>query len=97
MAGNTSRIMYVECKASGDHRGGAKICRVTFSKSGSTLYSGGRVLKRNKGGGVQGNYFDANSGLEYWVSGPKKNGKDRHWVGGGPVRIAPDVVDEVLA
>ncbi len=94
MARKKSRIMYVECKASEDHRGGARICRVTFSQSGHTIYSGGRVLRRIKRGGVYGNYEDANTGLEYWVSGPKRNGEDRHWAGGGPVRVDPDVVDE---
>jgi hypothetical protein len=33
-------------------------------------------------------------GIEYWVSGPKKNGRDRHWAGSGPVTIEADVVDE---
>ena len=41
-----------------------------------------------------GNYIDMTTGLEYWVSGPKRNGEDRHWAGGGAVRIESDVVDE---
>jgi|SRR6478672_12209420 hypothetical protein len=87
------RIMYVECKASGD-RGRARICRVRFSKSGRTLYLGGLELQSCRGSGIRGNYFDAKTGIEYWVSGPKKTGEDRHWAGGGVVRIDADVVDE---
>ncbi len=93
MAGAT-RIMYVECKAGKGHRGRARICRVRMSKSGRTLYVGGLVLQSQRGGGVYGNYFDTTTGFEYWVSGPKKNGQDRHWAGGGDVRIDQDVVDE---
>lgn len=88
-----TRIMYVECKANGD-RGVARICRVRLSKTGRTLYVGGLKLQSCRGSGIQGNYFDTETGIEYWVSGPKKNGQDRHWAGGGVVRIDPDVVDE---
>lgn len=91
---SATRIMYVECKASGDHRGRARICRVRLSKSGRTIYLGGLVLQSQRGGGVFGNYVDSKTGLEYWVSSPKKNGEDRHWAGGGDVRIEQSVVDE---
>jgi hypothetical protein len=94
MKGPETRIMYVECKASGNHRGRARICRVRLSKTGRTLYLGGLVLRSQKGQGIMGNYRDVNTGFEYWVSGPKKNGKDRHWAGGGEIRIDADVVDE---
>ena len=39
-------------------------------------------------------YFDVKTGEEYWISGPKKNGQDRHWAGSGPVEIDPDVAEE---
>jgi hypothetical protein len=88
------RIMYIECKTGREDRGGARVGRVSFSKTGRTIYYHGLVLRSLRGSGVSGNYKDVNTGLEYWVSGPKKNGKDRHWAGGGPVRIDPDVADE---
>jgi hypothetical protein len=91
---DATRIMYVECKASGDHRGRARICRVRFSKTGRTIYLGGLKPQSQRGRGIYGNYIDIQTGLEYWVSGPKRNGQDRHWIGGGPVRIEADVVDE---
>jgi hypothetical protein len=90
----TTRIMYVECGASFDHRGRARICRVRFSKTGKTIYLGGLKLQSQRGAGIMGNYADTTTGIEYWVSGPKRNGEDRHWAGGGPVKIEPEVVDE---
>jgi hypothetical protein len=33
---------------------------------------------------------------EYWISGPKKNGEDRHWAGSGKVEIDEDVREEYL-
>lgn len=89
-----ARIMYVECKATGNDRGRARICRVRFSKSGRTIYLGGLILQSCRGAGISGNYIDVNNGFEYWISGPKKNGQDRHWAGGGEVRVDSDVIDE---
>jgi hypothetical protein len=86
------QIMYVECKAGAGDCGEARICRVRYSKSGRTIYVGEISLQR--GSGIRGNYFDAQTGIEYWVSGPKQKGGDRHWAGGGPVLVDPDVVDE---
>jgi hypothetical protein len=94
MKNPSTRLMYVECKATGDHRGRARICRVRYSKSGRTIYLGGLELQSQRGAGILGNYINTKTGIEYWVSGPKRNGRDRHWVGGGEVRIDPDVVDE---
>jgi hypothetical protein len=86
--------MYIECKEGGNDRGRARIGRVTFSKSGSTIYYRGLVLQSLRGSGISGNYFNVDTGFEYWVSGPKKNGQDRHWAGSGPVTIDQDAVDE---
>ena len=36
------------------------------------------------------------TGEEFWASGIKKDGKDRHWAGGGPVEVDSDVLDEHL-
>jgi len=89
-----SRIMYLELKSGSGDRGNARIGRVTFSGSGKTIYYQGRSFQSSKGRGIGANYFDVASGDEYWISGPKKNGQDRHWAGGGPVSIDPDVADE---
>jgi hypothetical protein len=41
--------------------------------------------------------FDAETGEEYWVSGVKKRGRDRHWAGSGRVSIEASAVAEYLA
>lgn len=91
-----SRIMYVELKSGEGHndRGLARIGRVTFSKTGKTLYYRGLTFQSLKGAGICANYFEAESGDEYWISGCKRNGQDRHWAGGGPVAIDEDVREE---
>ena len=70
---------------------------VTLSKTGRTVYFNGRALKRLGGQGMAGNHYCVETGDEYWVSGPKKNGHDRHPAGGGTVLITADAVDEYLA
>ena len=52
------------------------------------------LLKSLKGRGIYANYRDENTGLEYWVSAPKKNGEDRHPLGSGAIKIDEDIADE---
>jgi hypothetical protein len=92
-----SVLRYIELKAGSGGGGPAWIARVQLSRSKSTVYFNGRALKRAKGGGVAGNYFDLETGEEYWVSGVKKNGKDRHWAGSGIVLVEASAVQEYLA
>jgi len=91
-----SRIMYIELKTGDGHndRSDANIGRVTFSKSGKTLYYRGLKFQSLKGSGICANFCEIESGDEYWISGCKKNGQDRHWAGGGPVEIDEDVREE---
>jgi hypothetical protein len=91
-----SRIMYIELK-SGDaerHRGPARIGRVTFSKSGKTIHYRGKKFRSLKGSGLRANYCDVDTGDEYWISGCKKNGQDRHRAGAGSVEIDRDVREQ---
>ena len=37
---------------------------------------------------------DSDSGEEFWISGIKKNGQDRHWAGSGPVDVDLDAAAE---
>lgn len=90
-------LRYIELKSGFGNRGPAWIGRVTLSRSKTTVYFNGHALKRAKGGGVSGNYFDIESGEEYWVSGVKKNGQDRHWAGSGLVLVEASAVEEYLA
>jgi len=34
---------------------------------------------------------------EYWTSGVKKNGQDRHWAGSGKIRIEKQIIQEYLS
>ena len=84
--------MYIERKPGGGDAGPARIGRVSFSKTGRTVYYGGRAFQRLKGGGVSGNYADVETGDEYWISGCKKDGTDRHRLEPqAPVEIDEDV------
>lgn len=89
--------MYIELKSGQGDRGPARIGCATFSKSGATIYYKGKSFQRIKGGGISGNYFDVETSEEYWISGVKKNGEDRHWAGSGAVEIDADVKQEYLA
>ena len=88
-----SRIMYIESKAEG-LTGPARIGRVTFSKSGSTIYYAGRSFQSLKGEGFKANYFDVETGDHYWISGPRKDGQDRLYTSAIAVDIDDDVHDE---
>jgi hypothetical protein len=89
-------LRYIELKTGFGDSGPAWIGRVSLSRSKTTVYFNGRALKRAKGGGVSGNYFDIESGDEYWVSGVKKNGQDRHWAGSGRVLVEASAIEEYL-
>ncbi len=88
-----TRIMYIECKA-GELVGAARIGRVSFSKTWKTIYYRGRVFQRIPGGGFKSNYFDKETGSDYWISGPKKDGSDRLHGERLPIQIDDDVRDE---
>ena len=87
--------MYVENKQ-GDISDGcsAFIGWVTFSKTGQTVYYRGKALKKAKGGGISGNFFDEETGEEYWVSGVKKRGSNTHWAESTRIQIDNDAQDE---
>ena len=89
----TSRIMYIEHKA-GTLTGPAVIGRVTFSKTGKTLYYKGRKFQSLGGRGFKSNYFDVETHEDYWISGCRRDGADRLYDGGTPVVIDEDVREE---
>jgi hypothetical protein len=86
--------MYIELKAGYSDSGPARIGRVRFSRTGCTLYYRHKRFRSSRGQGIEGNYFDVDTGEEYWISGPKQNGNDRHWAGSGSVEIDADVAEE---
>jgi len=88
--------MYIELKTGYSDNGPAWISHVTFSKTGRTIYFNGKALKRIQGGGIAGNYYEVETGNEYWVSGVKKTGTNRHWAGAGKIQLDVNAVDEFL-
>ena len=90
------RLIYVELKSGHADNGPAWIGYADTSKSGRTIYFNDRAFQSCKGGGIGANYFDIESGDEYWISGIKKEGGDRHWAGGGIISIQREAVDEYL-
>lgn len=85
--------MYIESKAGG-LTGSARIGRVTFSKSGATLYYAGKSFQSLKGRGFKSNYFDVESGEPYWISGPRKDGQDGLYITNVAPEVDADVHDE---
>ncbi len=69
------RIMYVENK-SGGLDGDGRIGWVEMSRTGrSCSYRGRRLLKTKSG--YEYNCVDEETGDEYWVSGPHRDGADK--------------------
>ncbi len=88
-----TRIMYIEDK-SGGLTGPCRIGRVSYSKSGRSLYYAGRTFQSLTGLGFKANYFDLESGDHFWISGPRRDGADGLY---GritqPEDVDPDVAD----
>jgi hypothetical protein len=89
-----TRIMYIESKADGIS-GPGRIGRVTFSKPGKSIYYRGRMFQSLKGSGFKANYFDAETGEQFWISGCKRDGGDHLY--GGTIEIDEDVRAEYWA
>jgi hypothetical protein len=84
--------MYVERKDS-LNSDDARIGRVRFSKTGATLYYGGKEFRSLKGG-YKSNYYEVETGDRYWISGCKKAGGDRLYTSAKPIFIDEDVREE---
>ena len=89
-----TEILYVELIETKGHHGPAWIGYGQFNKSRRTIYFNGKVF--GKGKGIIGNHFDIEQGDEYWISGVKKNGEDRHWAGSGKIQIDKSVINDYL-
>jgi len=82
--------MYIERKA-GSLTGPARIGRVTYSKTGATIYYRGKEFRSLHGAGFKANYYDVETGEEYWISGPRKDGCDALYI----TNIQPEIDDDV--
>ncbi len=83
--------MYIENKAS-SLNWPARIGRVTFSKTGKTIYYRGRTFHGLGGRGSKANYRDSETGEEFWISGPRRDGNDRLYPESS---LAVEIDDEV--
>lgn len=82
--------MYIE--QGGGFAGAGRIGRVTFSKTGRTLYYAGRSFASLSGSGYKTTHLDEESKEQYWISGPRKDGQDTLYP--GVVEIDDDVREE---
>jgi len=89
-------LKYIEKKTGYSDDGPAWIAYCKESKTGQTLYFKGMAFKSSKGDGIYGNYYEVSSGDEYWISGPKKDGGDRHIFGKGVILVQSQAVQEYL-
>jgi len=87
------RIMYIESKAEGLN-GPARIGRVAFTRTGATLRYKGREFGKLGGRGFKANYVDVETGEQYWISGPRRDGTDRLYKSDWAVEIDEDVREE---
>jgi len=84
--------MYIESKADGLN-GPARIGRVTFSKTGRTIYYGDRTFRATPG--YKYRHCEVGGGGPHWISGPRKDGLDRLYPQSRiPVDIDEDVREE---
>ncbi len=63
-------LMYIELKTGYSDDGPAWIGYVMTSKSGKTIYFNDHVFQKYNGG--NSNYYDIETGNDYWISGVKK-------------------------
>lgn len=87
-------VKYIELKSGYSDDGPAWIGRVKMSKSGRTVYFNGHAFRKKTG--YFSNYVDIETGEQYWISGLKKDGCNRHWAGSGKIIIDQRVVEDYL-
>ena len=88
-------LMYIELKTGYSDNGPAWIGYVKMSKSKRTIYFNDHAFQRCNGIGA--NYFDVETGEEYWITGVKKRESNRHWAGSGKIKIDCRAVPEILS
>jgi len=90
------RIMFVHLKSGyNTDEGPSWITRLQFTKSWRTAYFHGRTLTRVAGtpfANADANFYDVESGDQYWISGPKRDRTDARYGHGKPI-----VEDDVQA
>jgi len=91
-----TELKYIELVNGFSHDGPAWIGLASFSKSGKTVYFDGKAFQRVGSDRTGGNFYDIESGDEYWISGVKKDMTDRHKFGGGKIFVEKRILNDYL-
>jgi len=91
-----TEIKYIELITGFTHNGPAWIGLVSFSKTGKTLYFNGKAFQRVGSDRTRGNFYDIETGEEYWISGAKRNMNDRHIYGYGKIFVEKRILNDYL-
>jgi hypothetical protein len=89
-----TEIRYIELKSGYSDDGPAWIGKVKLSKRKQTIYFNDKAFRKRQG--MSGNYYDVETEEEYWISGIKKDGTDRHWSGHGKIYLDKSIMQEYL-
>jgi hypothetical protein len=84
--------MYIENKGDDGIVGPARIGRVTFSKTGKSVYYKGQRFQTLDGTGFKSNYINVETREHYWISGCKRDGSDALYA--TTIEIDEDVREE---
>ena len=90
-----NNLMYIELKMGYSDDDPAWIGYVKTSKSKKTIYFNNHAFQKYNGN--YSNYVDIENGDEYWISGVKKCGTNRHWAGSGTIQMDRRAVADYLA
>ena len=91
------KLLYIELKTNQNHRGPAWISRAEVSEDGRHVYFKGRTFTQMRSTQCGGNHFDEESYEKYYIGEARKDGRDRHGLGGGVIMIDSRIVDDYLA
>lgn len=86
------RVMWIELKTGHGLAGRARIGWVKVREKGKRLDYGEQSFRTLRGGGFKSNYYDIETGEEYWISGCKKKGGDALYA--TDVEIDVDALEE---
>jgi hypothetical protein len=89
-----AELIYVELKTGYNDNGPAWIGNGFYNRTRKTVYFNGQVFCRSQG--ISSNHIDLETREEYWISGLKKRGTNRHWAGSGTIKIDESVVTDYL-
>ena len=90
-----SKIMYIELKTGYNDDGPAWIGYVKASRTMRTVYFNDRAFRKSVGNGA--NFYDIETGEEYWISGIKKSESNRHPAGRGVINIDSRAAEEFMS